>query len=131
MHSMTGFGVGEAPLGDGRLTLELRALNHRFLEVRVRLPNELAEHAFFLEQLAREKLSRGRFEVGVRIAGSAAPVPKFSVERGKALSPPVSFDGRLHEGACILSIAASGRAHHEHRKEHARGPSHRKWDDVR
>jgi uncharacterized protein (TIGR00255 family) len=85
MLSMTGFGVGEAPLGDGRLTLELRALNHRFLEVRVRLPNELVEHAFFLEQLARARLSRGRFEVGVRISGSTLPVPKFSLERGRAL----------------------------------------------
>lgn len=85
MHSMTGFGVGEAPLGDGRLTLELRALNHRFLDVRVRLPTELAEHAFFLEQLAREKLTRGRFEIGVRLSASALPVPKFSLERARAL----------------------------------------------
>jgi len=38
---MTGFGVGDAPLGDGRVTVELRALNHRFLDVRVRLPEEL------------------------------------------------------------------------------------------
>ena len=61
MKSMTGFGIGEAPLGRGRLLLELRSLNHRFLEVRVRLPPELFDQASFLEQLAREKLTRGRY----------------------------------------------------------------------
>ena len=85
MRSMTGFGVGDGALGDGRLTLELRALNHRFLEVRVRLPNELQEHGFFVEQLARERLSRGRFEIGVRLSGPALPRPHFSVERARAL----------------------------------------------
>jgi uncharacterized protein (TIGR00255 family) len=85
MQSMTGFGLGEAAFGEGRLTLELRALNHRFLDVRVRLPNEIAEQTSFLEQLARERLSRGRFELGVRVAGAALPVARFSHERAKAL----------------------------------------------
>jgi uncharacterized protein (TIGR00255 family) len=85
MQSMTGFGLGEAAFGEGRLTLELRALNHRFLDVRVRLPNEIAEQTSFLEQLARERLSRGRFEVGVRVAGAALPVARFSKERARAL----------------------------------------------
>jgi uncharacterized protein (TIGR00255 family) len=85
MRSMTGFGVGEAPLGEGRAIVELRALNHRFLEVRVRLPNELGDHAFFLEQLARERLSRGRFDVGVRLEGAALPPPRFSIERARAV----------------------------------------------
>jgi uncharacterized protein (TIGR00255 family) len=67
MRSMTGFGCGEAELEGTKLTCELRALNHRFLDVRVRMPDELQSHAFFVEQLARERLSRGRFDVGVRL----------------------------------------------------------------
>jgi uncharacterized protein (TIGR00255 family) len=82
---MTGFGIGDAPLGEGRLVLELRALNHRFLDVRVRVPTELADQTFFLEQLARERLSRGRFDVGVRIEGTALPPPRFSLERARAV----------------------------------------------
>ena len=82
---MTGFGVGEAPLGDGRVMVELRALNHRFLDVRVRLPEELLDQSFFIEQLARESLARGRFDVGVRLEGAALPPPRFSVERARAL----------------------------------------------
>ena len=82
---MTGFGVGDAPLGNGRVTVELRALNHRFLDVRVRLPEELLEQNFFVEQLARESLARGRFDIGVRLEGAALPPPLFSVERARAL----------------------------------------------
>jgi uncharacterized protein (TIGR00255 family) len=69
MRSMTGFGTGEAPFGTGRLSIEVRGVNHRFLDVRVRVPREMTELAPFVEQLAREKLARGRYEVGVRVEG--------------------------------------------------------------
>lgn len=69
MLSMTGFGLGEAPVFGGRLMLEVRSLNHRFVEVRVRLPSELAEHTFFLEQRCRQLLQRGRFDISVRLEG--------------------------------------------------------------
>jgi uncharacterized protein (TIGR00255 family) len=84
MLSMTGFAEGEAPLGDGRLTLEIRALNHRFLDVRVRLPAELSEQAFFLEQLARELLTRGRYDIGVRLDGQALAPPHIALDRARA-----------------------------------------------
>jgi uncharacterized protein (TIGR00255 family) len=85
MQSMTGFGLGEAAFGEGRLSLELRALNHRFLDVRVRLPNEIADQTAFLEQLARERLTRGRFELAVRVVGAALPSARFSLERARGL----------------------------------------------
>jgi uncharacterized protein (TIGR00255 family) len=82
---MTGFGAGDSPLGEGRLTIELRALNHRFLDVRVRLPAEIGEQVAFVEQLARERLDRGRVDVGVRLSDSALPPPSFSLSRARAL----------------------------------------------
>jgi uncharacterized protein (TIGR00255 family) len=85
MRSMTGFGASEASFGAGRLTLELRALNHRHTEVRVRVPSELLDHAGFVEQLARERLGRGRFDVAVRLTGSAVSPARFSRERARAV----------------------------------------------
>lgn len=82
---MTGYGVGEAPLGEGRLTLEVRALNHRFVDVRVRLPVELSDYSFFTEQQARELLSRGRFDIGVRVDDAALPPPNLSVARARSI----------------------------------------------
>ena len=58
---MTGFGVGEAmlaatsevpPCGD-KVSVEIRAVNHRFLDVRVRVPSQLPDLANVVESLAR------------------------------------------------------------------------------
>src|ERR1700753_1766998 len=82
---MTGVGVGGGPLGDGRGTVRLLRASHCFLDVRVLLPDELTDQSFFIEQLARESLARGRFDVGVRLEGAALPPPLFSVDRARAL----------------------------------------------
>src|SRR5690606_19027255 len=39
----------------------------------------------YLEQLARERLGRGRFDIGVRVLGSALPGARFSRERARSL----------------------------------------------
>jgi uncharacterized protein (TIGR00255 family) len=82
---MTGFGIGHAELGSGRLCVELKSLNHRYLDVRVRAPAEFGDHTFFLEHLARSRLSRGRFDVQLRIEGPVLSGPRLDVERVRAV----------------------------------------------
>ncbi len=84
MRSMTGFGIGEAPLGAGKLALEIRGVNHRFLDVRVRMPRELSELSAFVEQTAREKLARGRFEIAVRVEGLLLNASVIDRDRARA-----------------------------------------------
>jgi uncharacterized protein (TIGR00255 family) len=85
MRSMTGFGTGEAPFGTGKLSVEVRGVNHRFLDVRVRTPREMTELAPYVEQLAREKLTRGRFEIGVRVEGMQLGATVLDRERARAM----------------------------------------------
>jgi uncharacterized protein (TIGR00255 family) len=84
MRSMTGYGLGEVPLGAGKLAVEIRGVNHRFLDVRVRVPRELGDLAAFVEQVAREKLTRGRYEVAVRVDGGMLGAPVLDRERARA-----------------------------------------------
>lgn len=84
LRSMTGHGVGEVPLGAGRVQIEVRSVNHRYLEVRVRLPTELLEHAGFVEEQARNFLGRGRIEVTGRLSGDALSAPVLDVARARA-----------------------------------------------
>ncbi len=84
MRSMTGFGLGEVPLGSGKLGVEIRGVNHRFLDVRVRVPRELGELAGFVEQVAREKLTRGRYEVAMRVEGVSLGAPVLDRARARA-----------------------------------------------
>lgn len=82
--SMTGHGVGEAELGQGRVLLEIRAVNHRYLDVRVRLPTELAEHSGLVEETVRKSLRRGRVEVLARVDGDVLGPPSLDEPRAKA-----------------------------------------------
>ncbi len=84
MRSMTGFGLGEVPLGSGKLGVEIRGVNHRFLDVRVRVPRELGDMAGFIEQIARERLTRGRYEVAMRVDGPALAAPALDRDRARA-----------------------------------------------
>ena len=84
MRSMTGFGAGTADLGGATVSLEVRAVNHRYLEVRVRMPRELAEHAVFLEQRVRSHLARGRVDVSAHVEGSLAGGTTFDEARARA-----------------------------------------------
>lgn len=66
IHSMTGFGVGRARAGDEELSVEVRAVNHKFCEVKPRLPHELAALETELVRQVKEAVRRGALEVYVR-----------------------------------------------------------------
>ncbi|HMJ51016.1 MAG TPA: YicC/YloC family endoribonuclease [Polyangiaceae bacterium] len=80
---MTGFGLGNAALGKGSVTAEVRAVNGRFLDVRVRLPQELADLAMMVESEARKRLARGRCEITLRTEGNVATLPVLDKERAR------------------------------------------------
>ena len=80
---MTGFGVGNAALGKGSVAVEVRAVNGRFLDVRVRLPQELADLAVMVESEARKRLARGRCEITIRTEGNVATMPALDKERAR------------------------------------------------
>lgn len=83
MRSMTGFGVGEQCIDGGKVAVEIRSVNHRYLDVRVRVARELVDLQHVVEQRARERLSRGRFDVAVRLDNIGA-VSGTVVDRARA-----------------------------------------------
>ena len=75
--SMTGYGRAEARGTRLAVVVEARSLNHRFLEIGVKVPRGLSAHEPALRQLVQGRVSRGRLDVSVaarRIAGSASVV---------------------------------------------------------
>lgn len=66
LKSMTGFGSGRARVGDEEVSVEARSLNHKFCEVKVRLPRELSALEPALVKLVKDRLARGSVEVLVR-----------------------------------------------------------------
>jgi uncharacterized protein (TIGR00255 family) len=97
---MTGFGLGSAPLGKGRIVVEVRTLNGKFLDVRVRLPREIAELASMVEGEARKRLARGRCDIGVRAEGTVFSPPALDKERaGEAYRSLLELRDHLAPGA--------------------------------
>jgi uncharacterized protein (TIGR00255 family) len=66
--SMTGFGRAQGPLaGVGRASVEIRTLNHRFLEVECRLPEGWEGLEPEIRPLVARRIRRGRVRISVAI----------------------------------------------------------------
>src|ERR1700679_3615754 len=63
---MTSFGRAEAPLGGRRLVAEVRSVNHRFLELKLRLGREDGELEAELGKMVRGRLERGAVSLSLR-----------------------------------------------------------------
>lgn len=65
MYSMTGYGRGAAQCDGREITVEFKSVNHRYLDVSMRLPRHLAFLEDPLRKLLAERLSRGHVDVFV------------------------------------------------------------------
>lgn len=71
---MTGFGQGEAQVAGARVTVEVKSVNHRYLDLAVKGPREYAALESRLLELARARVKRGKVDVFVsRRAESSDP----------------------------------------------------------
>src|SRR5262245_8393082 len=67
IRSMTGFGRAEAVGDTVAVTVEIRSVNHRHLDVALRLPSTLAMLELDARRLVQARLERGRVDVGVQL----------------------------------------------------------------
>lgn len=80
MRSMTGYGRGRCEVGGRRLVVEIRSVNHRFLEIKQRLPWADAAIEQLVAQAIRKRLDRGALTVSVRDEGGAEVGPEVRVD---------------------------------------------------
>ena len=65
LHSMTGFARESVETALGTLTWEIRAVNHRYLDVQFKLPEDLRPKEQAFRQQASATLGRGKVECGL------------------------------------------------------------------
>lgn len=94
VYSMTGFGLASLPLAGGskvqagRLTVELRSVNSRFLDIIFKMPDELRPHEIMLREAIAARCKRGKIEL------------RAQIER------PTASIGRVDTAALGLALAA-------------------------
>ena len=70
--SMTGYAAASAELDNGSLTLDLRAVNHRYLDIQLRMPDELRGFEGTLREAIAAQLQRGKVECRINFAVRSA-----------------------------------------------------------
>jgi uncharacterized protein (TIGR00255 family) len=63
--SMTGYGKGEVREGEGAVTVEVRTVNHRFIDCSIRVPRSLNGYEREIEKIVRGVVKRGHVYVTV------------------------------------------------------------------
>ena len=65
MKSMTGYGEGAHPVQGTKITVQVKSLNHRHLDLQLRVPREYLSLEEEIRKAVRERIARGRVEVFV------------------------------------------------------------------
>jgi uncharacterized protein (TIGR00255 family) len=85
---MTGFGESERDLAGSRLSVQVRSVNHRFLNVQFRSPPGMERHQPALERALRDRFVRGHVNVSISLerlgSNGLAPAVVVDVERARA-----------------------------------------------
>ena len=83
-RSMTGFGAAEGAVSGGRLRLEVRTVNHRHLNVQLRVPSELADLEAEMRERLRAHVARGHVSVSGRWVEEPPQAAGVAVDKARA-----------------------------------------------
>jgi uncharacterized protein (TIGR00255 family) len=82
IKSMTGFGRGDAGNSQARMEIEIRGVNHRFLEIRFRMPQEMSDLESEFRQQVSQVARRGRVDIWVEWVKGIEPEATVTINRG-------------------------------------------------
>ncbi len=81
IKSMTGFARCQSQHALGMLTWEIRTVNHRYLEISLRLPEEMRSYEARYRELINTHLSRGKIECHLRFKPEAVNNNEIEINR--------------------------------------------------
>ena len=75
VKSMTGFGKGEAALQNKKITVEIRSLNSKQLDLGLRLPAVYRQSEYEIRNIIARTIQRGKVDVFVTVESQAVETP--------------------------------------------------------
>ena len=82
MKSMTGYGEGTHNVRGTKVTVQIRSLNHRHLDLQLRVPREYLALEEEIRKILRGKISRGRVDLFVNRYAAKAQARKLEMDEG-------------------------------------------------
>jgi uncharacterized protein (TIGR00255 family) len=86
IKSMTGYGVAERDLPLGKIAVEVRSLNHKYLDISLKLPRDFFPLEPKVRDLMKKGVSRGRVDLTMRIDPSTSTVTRYRLEADMSLA---------------------------------------------
>jgi len=74
-RSMTGYAMARAEQSGWAIRVSVKSVNHRFLDIKLRMPDSLEPYELRLRQAVKNRIHRGHVDIHVNVEpGEAAPV---------------------------------------------------------
>ena len=84
IRSMTGYGKKDVTSQTASVTVEIRSVNHRFLEVAVRVPRSLAQLEDQIRKTVQQRCLRGRVDVSVSVHAAGGSLKTVQIDQALA-----------------------------------------------
>ncbi|MGB5176067.1 MAG: YicC/YloC family endoribonuclease, partial [Thermoanaerobaculia bacterium] len=105
VQSMTGFSRASEENERLRLEVAIRSVNHRHLDVTVRVPEELREHESLVRKVVAEGLTRGRVEVRIDALYLNNEKPQLEVEESAIEALRATIDDLAAKGLIVSELS--------------------------
>lgn len=103
IRSMTGFGAGSAETPDYRVQAEVKAVNHRYLDIDIRAPRSLDRLNELMKSIVRERVSRGKVTLNIQFLDKRERAHRAIVDKNLA----ISYQEALNEIRDVLHLPHS------------------------
>ena len=84
IRSMTGFGRGEATFKNGKVTIEIKTVNHKFFDATLKLPNGISAFEDRIKELLQKKVNRGKVNLNLIYDGVLLKAERIAINRKTA-----------------------------------------------
>lgn len=108
LKSMTGFGRGEFLDSNRRITVEIKAVNHRYNEIVIRMPKHLGSLEDKIRRTIAQVLARGRIDVYITLDEYSSNRRTVRVDKELAMAYHIALD----EIGTLLGTTATDNLYH-------------------
>ena len=82
--SMTGFGRGEARFKSGKVTVEIKTVNHKFFDATLKLPTGIAALEDRIKEVLQKQIKRGKINLSLAYDGAPLKGGKIAINEKTA-----------------------------------------------
>ena len=81
VKSMTGFGRGEAKFGNGKITVEIKTVNHKFFDETLKLPSGIATFEDRIKEAIQKRMRRGKINLSLVYDGKLPKNERITIDK--------------------------------------------------